>query len=385
MEWLKSSQWRDHCSSHLQSWKTEHCEVIVYRHTVIRPGYCPFCLWDMDLDAEDRLYQWSKSGNLKQHIEERHMLGDQEPGAKPMCGCGQAFANERGLRHHLHDTHKLNKAIWLNPKLPRKRKRTCKVEPQVSSMELEERPKRRRERYYSSELRDTSSESSRSSSVISYFSATDSSLTSPPTTPGSDIIDPAILKPIGLNMEDGCQPYNQVPIQLDSPDLSMDEPETKKEPFTCPKHAKRSREDCAGNEASERPSKALRPDSLISPSDQRPKLRREEHHNTLAGSNNKALCGNQAGVPLTRAKSRPQPPLNNPGGSSTRKARQKLNTQEKRKLLELKGQKMTLRQIGPLFADIDTTFLRQSWEDMELPQRCTRSRANRTDRRVYAR
>ncbi|KAJ5481528.1 hypothetical protein N7475_000340 [Penicillium sp. IBT 31633x] len=252
-------------------------------------------------------------------------------------------------------------------------------------MELEERPKRRRERYYSSELRDTSSESSRSSSLISYFSATDSSLTSPPTTPGSDVIDPAILKPIRLNIEDGCQPYNQVPIQLDSPDLSMDEPKTKKEPFTCPKLAKRSSEDRAGNEASERPSKALRPDSLISPSDQKPKLRPEEHHNTLAGSNNKALCGNQAGVPLTRANSRPQPPLNNPGGSSNRKARQKLNTQEKRKLLELKGQKMTLRQIGPLFADIDTTFLRQSWEDMELPQRCTRSRANRTDRRVYAR
>lgn len=382
MVWLQASQWRDHCFSHLQSWETQHCEVIVYRHTVIRPGYCPFCLWDtkLDLEPEDRMYQWSTSGNLKQHIEEKHMLEDQLSGAKQICGCGQAFADERDLRHHLHDTHKLNKAIWLNPKLPRKRKRACKAEAQVSSMELGERPKRRRERYNSSELTETSSESSRSSSVTSYFSAADSSLSSPPTSPGLDVIDLRILKPVIPDMEDGCQPYNQAHIQLDSPDLSMDELDTKNEPFTCPKLAKRSSEDCDGIEADKRPSKTLRPDSHISPSNQRPKLRREEHHQTQAESDNKALCDNQAGVPLTRAKSRSQPSLNNPGDLSTRKGRQKLNTKERRKLLELKGQKMTLRQIGSHFAGIDTAFLRQTWQDLELPQRCTRSQANRTDR-----
>jgi hypothetical protein len=94
-------------------------------------------------------------------------------------------------------------------------------------------------------------------------------------------------------------------------------------------------------------------------------------------------CDDQADVsnvrrPITRAKSRLQPPLNNAGDLSTRKLRHKLNTKEKRKLLELKGKNMTLRQIGPLFADIDMVFLRQSWEDMEIPQRCTRSQAYRT-------
>ncbi|KAJ6123872.1 hypothetical protein N7471_011189 [Penicillium samsonianum] len=63
-----------------------------------------------------------------------------EPRAKPIYRCGQAFANKRGLRHHLYDTYKLNKAIWLNLKLPRKRKRTYKAEAQVSSMESEEQP-----------------------------------------------------------------------------------------------------------------------------------------------------------------------------------------------------------------------------------------------------
>ncbi|OQD85679.1 hypothetical protein PENANT_c009G09656 [Penicillium antarcticum] len=309
--------------------------------------------------------------------------------------------------------------IITSPKPPRKRKRACKVELEAqrsSTKPEEERPKRFRfrpyppprheqqsdhifvpvpallsyveehpERYYCSELSDTPSESSRSSSAASYFSAADSPLSSPPTTPRLDVIDPRILKPIGLYMEDGCQPYNQAPIQLDSPDLSMDELETKNEPSTCPKLAKRSSEDCAGNEADERPSKALRTDSLVSPSNQRPKLRRKEHHHTQAESNNKALCGNQANVPLTRAKSRSQPPLNNPGDLSTRKLRQKLNTKEKRKLLELKGQNLTLRQIGLHFLNIDMAFLRQAWKDLELPQRCTRSGANRTARRKYAR
>jgi hypothetical protein len=245
---------------------------------------------------------------------------------------------------------------------------------------VEEHP----EQYYCSGLSDTLSESSRSSSATSYFSVADSSFSSPPTTPGLNVIDPRILKPIRLYIGDGCQPYNQAPVQLDSPDLSMHELATKNEPFTCPKLLKRSSEDCAGNEANERLSKALRTDSLISPSNQRPKLRREEHHHTQAESDNKALYGNQAGVPLTRAKSRLQPQLNNPGDLSTRKLHQKLNTKEKRKLLELKGQNLTLRQIGPHFADIDTAFLRQAWKDLELPQRCTRSGASRTARRKYA-
>jgi hypothetical protein len=140
MKWLQAIQWQDHCSSHIQSWNTQHCEVIVYRHTVIRPGYCPFCLWNKDLTDEDRLHQWLKSGNLKQYIEEKHMLGDQWYGAKPSCGCGQAFVNERDLRHHLHDIPKLNKAIWSNPKLLRKRKRTPKSEARESSIELKEQP-----------------------------------------------------------------------------------------------------------------------------------------------------------------------------------------------------------------------------------------------------
>lgn len=233
MNWFQLSQWRDHCSFHLQSWKTQHCEVIIYRHTVVRPGYCPFCVWDQDLDPADRLHSWLTSGNLRQHVEEQHMNGDQGGGKKLRCGCGQIFDKERELRHHLHDIHKLNKAIWLTPKHQRKRKHACKEEAQISPAEPEERRSKRSrfyryppprhehehqlsksifipvpalrafveehpEEYYCSNLSDKPTKSSRGSSVSPCSSANSSPLSSRPTTPGLDVIDPRILDPLGV-------------------------------------------------------------------------------------------------------------------------------------------------------------------------------------------
>lgn len=131
MEWFLSSQWRDHCDAHLQSWQTQHCEVIIYRHTIIRPGYCPFCLWDPELFAEDSLRYWLRSDNLREHIEGQHLARIRNCQTKPLCGCSQTFHSERDLRHHLHDAHGLKETIWQNPKLPNKRKRACKGESQA--------------------------------------------------------------------------------------------------------------------------------------------------------------------------------------------------------------------------------------------------------------
>ncbi|KAJ5471326.1 hypothetical protein N7530_008683 [Penicillium desertorum] len=249
MEWFQSSQWRDHCSSHIQSWRTQHCEVIVYRNTVIRPGYCPFCLWNIGLEAEDRLHQWLKSGNLKQHIEEKHMPENQESGAEPICGCGQAFADERDLRHHLHDSHKLNKAIWSNPKPPRKRKRPSKAEAQYYSMKQHEQlPKKLRfyryppsrlehdyqlpenttmpvptlhsfveehpEQFFNSSFSNESTKSSRSSPVASCFSRSSSPCSSDPTTPRfEEFIDPRILEPYTIDENQGTQPCDKASMQ----------------------------------------------------------------------------------------------------------------------------------------------------------------------------
>jgi hypothetical protein len=173
------------------------------------------------------------SGNLRQHLEEQHLNGDQGGGTKLRCGCGQIFDKGRELRHHLHDIHKLNKAIWLSPQHQRKRKHACKEEAQMSPAEPEERrskiprfyrypPPRHEhehqlsnsifipvptlrafveehpEQYYCSSLSDKSTQSSRSSSVSPWSSATSSPLSSRPTTPGLDVIDPRILEPLGV-------------------------------------------------------------------------------------------------------------------------------------------------------------------------------------------
>ncbi|KAJ5917592.1 hypothetical protein N7466_011146 [Penicillium verhagenii] len=262
MTWLLSVEWREHCSSHLRSWKSQHCEVIVYRHTLIRPGYCPFCLWNMDLAAEDRLNYWLTTTNLKRHIEEQHMLESHLRKTKPTCGCGQNFDNERGLRHHLHDAHGINKAIWLNPKTPRKRKRAFKVEAQSPATEpepegrcfkkfrfyryppprhehedqlldktflsvpilqsfIEEHP----DRDYSVDPSDQSIKSSTSSSVVSCFSATTSLSSSRPTTPGLEVIDPRILEPSEIDEEREGQPRDQIFGQATPPRISKDRKE----------------------------------------------------------------------------------------------------------------------------------------------------------------
>lgn len=60
--------------------------------------------------------------------------------------------------------------------------------------------------------------------------------------------------------------------------------------------------------------------------------------------------------------------------SDTNNWRRRLNARDRRKLLALKGKKMTLRQVGIQFAHLDTDFLRQVWGELNLPERCTRSR-----------
>lgn len=464
MEWFQSSQWRDHCSFHIQSWRTQHCEVIVYRNTVIRPGYCPFCLWDKDLEAEDRLHQWMKSGNLKQHIEEKHMSENQGPGAEPICGCGQAFADERDLRHHLHDTHKLNKAIWSNPKLPRKRKRPCKAEAQDSSMERDEQlPKKLRfyryppprleheyglpeniftavttlnsfveehpEQCIYSRFSDNPTQSSKSSSVVSCFSHSNPLCSSDPTTPRlEDLIDPRILDPSMVGQNQGSQPWDQAFMQTNSlhdhdirKELSGDaiNPQSPRQSLAInlnvvseisgprifddsdlwEEEDVRLRQTCEQDtmrldllnytprELGNKPIQSLYSPSSFVASEANKKEALPRNSVTFRSDKDGCLPTSQDKLmphgedrakslrgPLTRARARQELTRDCPGNSDKGKSWKNLNAKEKRKLRDFKSRRMTLRQVGPLFPDIDTVFLRKAWADLRLSDRCTRSR-----------
>ncbi|RMZ39099.1 anticoagulant protein C [Aspergillus flavus] len=360
MEWFLKRQWPDHCTAHLQSWQTQHCEAVKYRHTVIRPTYCPFCLWNFQNPAEERLQYWTRSGNLRQHIETKHMPEISWPVMTSICECSQTFDNERELCHHLHDVHGLKDTIWRNPKLPRKRKRTSKIEPQILSQKSEADYSKKLsnnifvptptvntfiteypQKHYCSSRSEKSSSSSGSSSVVSYFSTANFPLSSRPTTPELDVIDPKILEVFDLDQENESQP------------LSM------------------SRQQCA---RVMKETTSAQEESTISTSigHQLPETEDDGNDDSLESEGNGPDPNREDSAEVP---SKDKQALSHPmQRSDTKNWHRRLNARDRRKLLALKGKKMTLRQVGIQFAHLDTDFLRQVWGELNLPERCTRSR-----------
>jgi hypothetical protein len=149
MSWSQENEWRDHCDQHLQSWNGWHCEVVLYRHTVIRPGYCPCCLWNQGLPADKRLKYWLRTADLRKHIEEKHIEKVKWPTEEPICGCSRSFELERDFRYHLHDVHGLADGIWKPRKPSAKRKRAAKTRPACADEQAEEpKPKKIRFQHY---------------------------------------------------------------------------------------------------------------------------------------------------------------------------------------------------------------------------------------------
>ena len=234
MTWCPKAEWRDHCNCHLQSWSDRHCEVIVYRHTVVHPGYCPCCLWNQELPADDRLKYWLYSADLRNHVEENHIGKVEWPTSEPICGCSQSFKSDRDFRYHLHDVHKLADGIWKSRRVTSKRKRAAKESACVDEKAQEPKPKEIKFRHYnppnqclqtvdsherptiiqtlapvpmqtnftfcgypcpSSYSSGVTSGSSASESNTADASASTSPLSSLRTTPDLELIDPRILDP----------------------------------------------------------------------------------------------------------------------------------------------------------------------------------------------
>lgn len=445
MKWLLLHEWRDHCTAHLQSWRNQHCEVVRYRHTVIRPAYCPFCLWNLQAPAEERLQYWTRSGNLREHIESQHMPGISWPTKESICGYSQIFENERELRHHLHDVHGLKDTIWRNPKPPRKRKRIRKVEVQFSPQKpREESSKKARfyryppprqehdarlsdnifipiptvksfiaeypqEHYYRSEQ---SSSSSKCSSMVSYSSTANSPRCSRPTTPVFDFIDPRILEPSALSEENDPQTCDDTemldshtgyPIEVDGRKLPLNyiSQRVLPAPTTSSKdgnvHAMQDgcavpiffihqstivedeasndvfaeAENDAGNEI--RGEITVARDRFTIPPPFSSELHKAEDGGGDDSFKPKKFGPDPAQFPSDHSQNLLRPMRR----SNSSNLHRRLNARDRRKLLALKGKKMTLRQVGPQFTHLDTDFLRQVWGELKPSERCTRSRTIR--------
>ncbi|KAE8380696.1 hypothetical protein BDV26DRAFT_302608 [Aspergillus bertholletiae] len=94
----ESLEFERHCASHLLSMTSQHYEVMVYRHTTIRAGYCIECMWDDKRAATHRIRAFERSTELRDHLEE-HIEQN------------HASTNELDYRRHLHDVHHYNKSI----------------------------------------------------------------------------------------------------------------------------------------------------------------------------------------------------------------------------------------------------------------------------------
>ncbi|KAI3089189.1 hypothetical protein DTO012A9_10084 [Penicillium roqueforti] len=343
---------------------------------------------------------------------------------KPICGCSQIFNNERDLRNHLHDAHGLKKTIWQDPKLPNKRKRTCKVEPQCSSTELgEEHPKKIRFHYYTPpcherehvlkesfvpvpsllpsveenleqysgpSMCDKYSTRSRSDSVELCFLEASPPPSSGPTTPGLEAIDPRGLEPPAFNSDNARQSCDPVVIQPNSLIFLPEVDEATKKSVSGIKQpqppalsfASQPSEYCAVTEANER--KELQCLTSLSTYDQAvtAEFEWESHPLTQGGGGEGNPSVDDQAPPsgprrtLTRSKAQTQSPQHHSDSLNSCKPRQRLNAKNKRKLRDLQRQNLTLRQIGPHFADIDMALLRQAWMELKPSQRRTRSRAN---------
>lgn len=64
----KTEKWEDHCSWHLKQGMSRRCEIITYYYTLVRPGYCPFCLGSETLSPPDRMRAWKRSNELRSHV-----------------------------------------------------------------------------------------------------------------------------------------------------------------------------------------------------------------------------------------------------------------------------------------------------------------------------
>ncbi|KAJ5267504.1 hypothetical protein N7478_010312 [Penicillium angulare] len=428
MKWFLLQDWQVHCTTHLQSWEDQHCEVVKYRHTVIRPAYCPFCLGNRQKPAEERLQYWTRSGNLREHIESQHMQEISWPPKASICGCSQTFENQRELRHHLHDVHGLNKTIWRNPKPPRKRKATdgnFAVKPEekgAKKLRFSHYLPRRQvdeslvsnkrsipipaatcfiiespQEDYCSSSSESHSSGARCSSVETDLSTANSQSSSLPTTPGSDVIDPRILEPLNIAKDTERQGGNET-FELGSPKGCLNEFDRKIFPFNyisksalpaptteqavvgrIQDHGRDDVYTKTGNDAENEKDGRITAARIESTS---PLQFRDELLVRKPGGDGKSLdieaystglWKELAEVPSKHHKKAVPPALR----PNLNDLRQKLNARDRRKLLALKSEKKTLRQIAPQFPHLDTGFLRQAWGELKPFERCTRSRVSR--------
>lgn len=70
MAFFTKDSWQEDCQNHLSHLK--HCCSITYRHTLLRPAFCPVCIQADELPPSSRLQYWERDADAIYHIDEAH-------------------------------------------------------------------------------------------------------------------------------------------------------------------------------------------------------------------------------------------------------------------------------------------------------------------------
>ena len=440
MSWLQESNWHDHSSQHLQFWDSRHCEVIIYRHTVIRPGYCPCCLWDQTLAPEERMKSWLHSAGLRGHIERRHIQKMKWPSTKPICGCSDSVESEIEFRRHLHDVHGLTNAIWRRsePQPAVKRKRGAGAQQKrVGANDEGAAPKKVKFQHYQPlpldqpvavephsptaiklpshdtaqagfinqphadfdhSARVHARASSDSESSMGDISPVTFPLSSARTTPDLYLIDPKLFEP-GVSGEDGITMANNVPNTPDDrPSLSNDDEDAGPHDKTVAQSCDHMSSLCiSGNACDYEDAGVVEPTASPGrtklhadlpgvdggiledglPRDDGPAARRARS----PFPSTSPVYSAPSSTPKTRGKATPRYCAKSQNTEYISKGDSLLAPRERSALWRLKRENLTWRQIMPHFPEKSVATLRQTWIDMEHSSMQRPMRSQRKTRR----
>ena len=108
-DWIVGlDEWESHCQTHIQTLNSKRCGTITYCHTLVRPGYCPYCLGDVAQSAGRRLKSWCRDHALWKHID-AHLEGQRWPLVCPHPLCDTPLGHGKDLQFHFVDEHGLSR------------------------------------------------------------------------------------------------------------------------------------------------------------------------------------------------------------------------------------------------------------------------------------
>ena len=93
-----------HCVIYLKGLISWSCEMIIYCHTFVYPGYCLFCLGKKCLSANQWMESWSRDHKLWIYVNE-HLQGCCWPLICLHPSCNTSLQDEVSFQSHLIDNH----------------------------------------------------------------------------------------------------------------------------------------------------------------------------------------------------------------------------------------------------------------------------------------